>query len=156
MTIIKLPTMSDKEIKEAIKSQNLCRIAFIDDEFPYISPFQYVYIDEILYFHFTDYGKKKKILSKNNNVCISIEHFEPDLSSYYFISMKGKLDLVEDEFLRKEVINQMVKSAKSKYSYNFLSAHGFEKSQGWDAFTTKNQTIYKFIQTGNPIGLKSI
>jgi len=156
MSVIKLPKMEEKEIKEAINSHNLCRIAFIDDEYPYISPFQYVLIDDIMYFHFTDYGKKKEILSNNANVCVSIEKFESDLSSYYFISMQGKLELVEDNYLKKEVINQMAKSASSKYSHNFLSVHGFKKSQGWDAFTAKNQVIYKFEQIRTPIGLKSI
>ena len=119
--IIKLPKMNEKEIKEAKKSQNLCRIAFIDGEYPYISPFQYVLIDDVLFFHFTDYGKKKKILSKNANVCVSIEKFEPDLSSYYFISLQGKLELVEDNDLKNRVINQMTKSASNKYSRNFLN-----------------------------------
>lgn len=156
MTIIKLPKMSDKEIEEAIHSQDLCRIAFVDDKYPYISPFQYELFEGDLYFHFTDYGKKKRILTKNPNVCVSIEKFEEDLSNYYFISMQGKLELVEDDTLRNKIINQMIKSASSKYSENFLSVHGFEKTKGWDGFTINDQLIYKFVQVRNPIGLKSI
>ena len=156
MRVIKLPKMEDEEIDKAINSNNLCRIAFIDDEFPYIAPFQYVYIDDVLYFHFTDYGKKKKILSNNSNVCVSIENFEPNLRSFYFISMQGTLKLVEDNDIKNQVINQMVKSAKNNYSKNFLSAHGFEKERGWDVFTSEYQLIYKFKPVGNPIGLKSI
>jgi nitroimidazol reductase NimA-like FMN-containing flavoprotein (pyridoxamine 5'-phosphate oxidase superfamily) len=148
--------MNEKEIKEAINSQDLCRIAFIDNEYPYISPFQYVVIDNNLYFHFTNYGKKKNILSKNPNVCVSIENFESDLSSYYFISMQGKLELVEDPQTKEEVFTQMIKSAKGKFSKNFLSVHGFEKTKSWDGFKVKNQLIYKFKQVGPPIGLKSI
>jgi len=82
MGIVKLPKMDEKEIREAIKSNNLCRIAFIEGNFPYISPFQYVFLNNALYFHFTDYGKKMQILKKNRNVCVSIERFEQDLSSY--------------------------------------------------------------------------
>jgi nitroimidazol reductase NimA-like FMN-containing flavoprotein (pyridoxamine 5'-phosphate oxidase superfamily) len=156
MSVIKLPKMEDKEIDEVINSNNLCRIAFIDDEFPYIAPFQYVYIDDVLYFHFTDYGKKKKILSNNSNVCISIEKFEPNLSSFYFISMQGNLKLVENNEIKNDVIIQMAESAKNKYSKNFLAAHGFEKERGWDVFTSEDQLIYKFKPVGTPIGLKSI
>ncbi|MFX0021160.1 MAG: pyridoxamine 5'-phosphate oxidase family protein [Candidatus Hermodarchaeota archaeon] len=156
MSIIKLPKMSEKEIQDAINSQDLCRIAFVDDKYPYISPFQYVLFEGNLYFHFTDYGKKKRILTKNSNVCVSIEKFEADLSSYYFISMQGKLELVEDDTLRNKIINQMIKSSSRKYSKNFLSVHGFEKTKGWDGFTAKDQLIYKFIQVRDPIGLKSI
>jgi len=70
--------------------------------------------------------------------------------------MQGKLKLVENNKLKKEVINQMVQSARGKFSENFLSAHGFERNQGWDVFTGEGQPIYKFIQVGPSIGLKSI
>ncbi len=156
MKVIKLPKMEEREILEAINSQNLCRIAFIDGDYPYIAPFQYICINNELYFHFTDYGKKKEIISKNTNVCVSIERFETDLSSYYFISMQGKLELVENTDLKTKVIFQMKNSAGSSYSENFLSAHGFDKNLGWEGFIVKNQLIYKLSQSRDPIGLKSI
>lgn len=156
MKIVKLPKMENREIKETIDSQNLCRIAFIDDTYPYIAPFQYICIDDELYFHFTNYGKKKKILSKNTNVCVSIENLEPNLSRYYFISMQGNLELVENNDLKAKVLFQMKKSAGSNYSKNFLSAHGFDKNLGWEGFVIEDQLIYKFIQSKDTIGLKSI
>ena len=33
MKIVKLPKMEDNEIEEALKKENLCRIAFIEDKF---------------------------------------------------------------------------------------------------------------------------
>ncbi|MFX1280190.1 MAG: pyridoxamine 5'-phosphate oxidase family protein [Promethearchaeota archaeon] len=155
MAILKLPKMDDDEIIQAIQTANICRIAFIDEIYPYISPFQYTYLNNTLYFHFTDYGKKKQILKKNNNVCVSIEHLEEDLSSFYFISMQGKLALIENEQEKSQVLEIMVKNARKVYSQNFLSAHGYEKENGWDVLTKKNQILYKFIQMREPIGLKS-
>ena len=155
MKIVKLPKMENREIKETIDSQNLCRIAFIDDTYPYIAPFQYVNLDNTLYFHFTDYGKKKNILEKNQNVCVSIEHLEDDLSSFYFISIQGKLALVKDKQEKLEVLKQMVKYARKTYSPNFLTAHGFEKENEWDVLVKKNLVLYKFVQMREPIGLKS-
>lgn len=155
MTVLKLPKMDINEIKQALQNANICRIAFIDDKFPYISPFQYAYINNTLYFHFTDYGKKKQILEKNKNVCVSIEHLEEDLNSFYFISMQGKLALVEDELEKLNVLEQMVKNARATYSQNFLSAHGYEKENEWDVLTKKNQILYKFVEMREPIGLKS-
>jgi nitroimidazol reductase NimA-like FMN-containing flavoprotein (pyridoxamine 5'-phosphate oxidase superfamily) len=148
--------MEEDEIKKAIESKHICRIAFIEDDYPYISPFQYVYLDGQLYFHFTDYGKKKKILMNNNNVCISIEHFADDLSQYFFISMQGKLLLVEDSVEKEHVLKKMVENAKNEFSPNFLSAHGFNKAKGWNAFKFKNQIIYKFEEIGKTTALKSI
>lgn len=156
MKIVKLPEMSEIEIIEAIKSKNLCRIGFIDGEFPYISPFQYVYLKNRMYFHFTNYGKKKRILGKNNNVCVSIEHFADDLSEYFFISMQGKLILLDDEREKEIVIKKMIENAKDNYSSSFLSAHGFDEKNGWDGFKTKDQIIYKFEKTSKTIALKSI
>ena len=109
-----------------------------------------------MYFHFTDYGKKKEILEKNRNVCVSIEKFTKDLSEYFFISIQGKLNPVDDSQERKQIIKKMILEAKKKYSKNFLSAHGFEKNKGWDYFTDQNQLIYKLDEIVYRVGLKSI
>ena len=155
MSIVKLPKMDKKEIHEAIKSNNLCRIAFIEGDFPYISPFQYIFLNNVLYFHFTDYGKKMEILKKNRNVCVSFEKFEEDLSNYYFISIQGKLQLVDNEALKVEIVNKMVKDARENFSTNFLMAHGFDKKEGWDHFSFKDQVFYKLEEVGEPVALKS-
>jgi nitroimidazol reductase NimA-like FMN-containing flavoprotein (pyridoxamine 5'-phosphate oxidase superfamily) len=151
----KLPKMDEEEIKASIEKKNICRIAFIDDEYPYISPFQYILFNDSLYFHFTDYGKKKEILSKNSNVCVSIEDFTPDLSKYHFISIQGKLKLLEDPNEKVEVIKTMVNRARKIYSTKFLSAHGFESEKGWESFQAKDQIIYKLEEVKSRIGLKS-
>ena len=155
MTIVKLPKMNEEEIQEAIRNNYLCRIAFIEGEFPYISPFQYLYLNGTLFFHFTDYGKKKEILKKNCNVCVSIERFEDDLSSYYFISMQGNLKRVEDESLKREIGRKLVETARENFSTTFLRAHGFEKDKGWGNFTFEDQIFYKLERIGEPIALKS-
>ncbi|MFW9950657.1 MAG: pyridoxamine 5'-phosphate oxidase family protein [Candidatus Thorarchaeota archaeon] len=155
MTTIKLPAMKKNEIKEALRKEKLCRIAFIENEFPYISPFQYVNIDDVLYFHFTNYGKKKAILKKNRNVCVAIEHFEKDLSLYYFISIQGRLISVNDPKEKLAVVKKILDDAKENFSTSFLTAHGFEKDKGWDAFEKRNLLIYKLEEVGDRIGLKS-
>ena len=156
MVSVKLPKMDEDEIKNLLENKCLCRIAFIDEGYPYISPFQYVYYNNCLYFHFTDYGKKKNILLKNKNVCVSIEEFAPDLTSYKFISIQGNLKLIEDISEKTKIIKRMVNHAKKKYSTSFLSAHGFESERGWDSFTVHDQLIYKLEEVGARIGLKSI
>lgn len=152
---VKLPNMDDREIKDVIKNQNLCRIAFIDGKYPYIAPFQYLYYQDQFYFHFTDYGKKKEILNKNNHVCISIEQLEPDLRSYSFITFQGKLSLVKNNDLKNRVIKELIKEARENFSEEFLAAHGFEKENGWDSFQIENQLIYTLHEISYKIGLKS-
>jgi len=148
--------MTDKEIDEAIREQKICRIGFIDEEFPYIAPFQYLYLDGVLYFHFTNYGKKKKILKKNNNVCVSVEKLAPDLKKYLFIAIQGKLKKVEDSSEIELVVKKLVQEAEGKFSESFLSAHGFNKEEGWKSFSPKDRIIYKLDDVVNKIGLKSL
>ncbi|MFO7794614.1 MAG: pyridoxamine 5'-phosphate oxidase family protein [Promethearchaeati archaeon] len=155
MEPIKLPQMTEKEIKSVIKKNNICRIAFIDGVFPYIAPFQYVYANSTLYFHFTDYGKKKKILERNNNVCVSIEDLKPDLSTFYFITIQAELTEVSNEEEREKIKNTMVSEGKSKFSTNFLSAHGFEKNEEWEILKNEKIRIFKLINFKKRLGLKS-
>lgn len=155
MDVVKLPVMTENEIRKALEDNYLCRIAFIDGEYPYISPFQYVYLNDQIYFHFTNYGKKMEIIKRSKNVCVSIENFEPDLKKYYFISIQGELVSVNNVEEKKEILMKMGKEAEDKYSRNFLTAHGFDKGQGWDAFELQNQLIFVLMQKKKAIGLKS-
>ncbi|MBY9013047.1 MAG: pyridoxamine 5'-phosphate oxidase family protein [Candidatus Lokiarchaeota archaeon] len=155
MVKIKLPEMTDQEVESVLSNENICRIAFIEDSYPYICPFQYVYLKNQLYFHLTNYGKKMRILKKNNNVCVSIEKLEEDLSSYSFISIQGKLVQIEDKEILKLVIREMVDKAKGQFSRNFLAAHGFRGEDGWESLIEDKLLIYKLEEVGIRIGLKS-
>jgi hypothetical protein len=156
--VLKLPKMTQEEIEWVIKEQNICRIAFfdVDEKFPYVSPFQYAYLDNKFHFHFTDYGKKIKILEKNRNVCVSIEKFEPDLSEFYFISIQGTLELVENKIEKYKALEQMFQKARKKYSQNFLSAHGIDKEKGWEGLKRSDPLIIYLLEEKKPrIALKS-
>jgi len=120
MVSVKLPKMDEDEIKDLLKNKSICRIAFIDEGYPYISPFQYVYFNKCLYFHFTDYGKKKNILLKNGNVCVSIEEFAPDLTSYKFISIQGNLKLIKDNKTSSRVNELVVMNFRIKMAINTI------------------------------------
>ena len=63
MVKIKLPKMTEEEINSVLNNESICRIAFIEDIYPYICPFQYIFFKNQLYFHFTDYGKKMRMLN---------------------------------------------------------------------------------------------
>lgn len=155
MVKVKLPKMTQEEINSVLMNEDICRIAFIEDEYPYICPFQYVYLKNQLFFHFTDYGKKMRILNKNKNVCVSIEKFEPDLSSYFFVSIQGRLREIEDINILSDVIKKIVNKAKKQFSTNFLAAHGFKHEDGWESLIEDSLLIYKLEEYGDRIGLKS-
>ena len=156
MTIFKLPKMGKGEIEKLIREQMLCRIAFKGDEYPYMAPFQYVLTNGSIYFHFTDYGKKMRLLEKDKRVCVEIEEYRQDLSEYSFVVLRGTLKVVTDPHERATVIRRMAQEGEQKLSPNFLAAHGFKKEEGWSSFTPeKPLVIVKLENVTQEIGLKS-
>ena len=156
MTLVKLPKMDGEEINNLLKNQLLCRIAFKGDKYPYMAPFQYVLMHGSLYFHFTDYGKKMKLLDKDKRVCVEIEKYRSDLSEYNFVVLRGELEVLNDSDERDNLINRMAEDGKLKLSTNFLAAHGFKKEEGWDSFTPEKPiVIVKLKKVTEKIGLKS-
>ncbi len=156
MTKVELPKMKENEIEELIRGQFLCRIAFKGDLKPYIAPFQYAYVNGILYFHFTDYGKKMSFFKQETPVCVEIEQYTPNFSEYEFVVLTGKLQLVEDREERKLAIETMAEVGKQKISKNFLLAHGFSMGSDWSDFSAdKPILIIKLDEVIEKIGLKS-
>ena len=156
MTIVKLPKMEKHEIDQLIEEQMLCRIAFKGAEYPYMAPFQYVFTNGSLYFHFTDYGRKMKLIERDKRVCVEIEKVLPDMSEYNFVVLRGKVKTVTDPQERAEVIKRMAQEGKQKISPNFLAAHGFKKEEGWSSFSPeKPLLILKLEEIAEEIGLKS-
>jgi nitroimidazol reductase NimA-like FMN-containing flavoprotein (pyridoxamine 5'-phosphate oxidase superfamily) len=156
LTIVKLPKMDTHEIDKLIREQMLCRIAFKGDQYPYMAPFQYVLVNGTLYFHFTDYGKKMRLLDKDKHVCVEMEKYKPDMSEYNFVVLRGKLKVVADPEERTKVINRMAEEGKQDLSTNFLVAHGFKKEEGWSSFTPeKPLVIVKLEEVAETVGIKS-
>ncbi len=148
--------MGKLEIEKLLREQMLCRIAFKGDKYPYMAPFQYVLMDNSLYFHFTDYGKKMRLLEKDKRVCVEIEKYRPDLSEYNFVVLRGKLEVVRDPQERAKAIKRIAEEGKQRLSTNFLAAHGFKKEEGWSSFTSeKPVVIVKLKEVAEEIGLKS-
>jgi nitroimidazol reductase NimA-like FMN-containing flavoprotein (pyridoxamine 5'-phosphate oxidase superfamily) len=154
--ILKLPKMSSNEINQLIDNENICRIAFHGEEYPYLAPFQYIRMGDSLYFHFTDYGKKMKLLQKDHRVCVSIENLSPDMSKYSFVSFRGELEQVNDNVERANAIKRLSEKGSENLSENFLAAHGFKAEEGWESLShEKPIVIYKLKTISETTGLKS-
>jgi nitroimidazol reductase NimA-like FMN-containing flavoprotein (pyridoxamine 5'-phosphate oxidase superfamily) len=148
--------MTKSEIERLMKEQFLCRIAFRGEEYPYIAPFQYVSANGTLYFHFTAYGRKMRLIDKEKQVCVEIEQYNPDMSRYMFVTLEGKLSIVTDPAERAKIIEKMREFGKERLSRNFLAAHGLKADKDWDAFTAeKTIVIVKLDPLVAESGLKS-
>jgi nitroimidazol reductase NimA-like FMN-containing flavoprotein (pyridoxamine 5'-phosphate oxidase superfamily) len=148
--------MTKSEIERLMKEQFLCRIAFRGEEYPYIAPFQYVSANGTLYFHFTAYGRKMRLIDKEKQVCVEIEQYNPDMSRYMFVTLEGKLSIVTDPAERAEIIEKMREFGKERLSRNFLAAHGLKADKNWEAFTAEKPIlIVKLDPIVAESGLKS-
>ena len=157
MVSVKLPKMSKVEIDQLLNTQFLCRIVFRGKYSPYIAPFQYVLLDGVLYFHFTDYGKKITLLKEGDPVCVEVERYTSDLSDYCFVVLIGSLHIVTDVEEKDKAIQKMVEDAKvRRLSRNFLPTHGFPKESDWSLLNKeKGLIIVKLVDVTESIGLKS-
>jgi nitroimidazol reductase NimA-like FMN-containing flavoprotein (pyridoxamine 5'-phosphate oxidase superfamily) len=151
----KLPKMNENEIVQLISNQSLCRIAFGSDLYPYVAPFQYVVIKGILYFHFTDYGKKMNFLNHDKPVCVEIETYSHDLSNFAFVILQGKLKLVDDLLERSMALNKFAVEGKKNFSENFLIAHGLAVGSKWEDLIDEHAIIVKLEKVVKKKGLKS-
>ena len=156
MKPVKLPWMADAETERLVEEQILCRIAFRGAEYPYLAPFRYVVMNDALYFHFTDYGKKMRLLNKDGRACVQIESYEPDFSEYSFVSYRGRLERVTDDVEREEAIRLFAETGEKRLSTKFLAAHGIEPGEGWGGFTPeKHLVIVKLVDIVERVGLKN-
>ncbi len=70
-------------IDEIIKQAQVCRMAMVDGDIPYIVPMCFGYQDNTLYFHSAKEGKKLDILKSNNNVCVEFDSNHELTSTYH-------------------------------------------------------------------------
>ena len=99
-----------KAINEILSGGIICRVAFFDEEYPYIVPLNYGYKNNLLFIHCAKEGKKIDLIKKNNKVCFEIEDsykvVESDVScewttKYRSVIGIGEIEIISD-FAEKE------------------------------------------------------
>lgn len=98
--------ITDQETIHTILSESrICRIAFFDDEYPYIVPMNYGFKDNALYFHCALKGRKLDLIQKNNKVGFEIEaeheilKFEESCkwtTKYRSVIGTGEIEIIRD------------------------------------------------------------
>ena len=100
-----------KIIEEILSKSEVCRIAIMDGDRPYIVPLNYGYHDNAIYIHSAPLGKKIDLLKINNKVCFEIEYvaeiFKSELpcdwgTKYRSVIGYGSIDFVTDFEQKKE------------------------------------------------------
>ncbi len=60
-------------LHDVIRHAQVCRIALVDGDCPYIVPMNFGFDGTYLYFHAAKQGRKIDILRKNPNICVEFE-----------------------------------------------------------------------------------
>jgi nitroimidazol reductase NimA-like FMN-containing flavoprotein (pyridoxamine 5'-phosphate oxidase superfamily) len=61
------------ELHEIIRAAEICRLALVDGDAPYVLPLSFGFDGRCLYFHSAPEGRKVGILARNNRVCVEFE-----------------------------------------------------------------------------------
>ena len=104
---------SREEIETIIRRSNVCRLAMIDGDEPYIVPMNFGYLNNRLYFHSARQGRKLDILRRNNRICFEfdIDHrvVEGDRGcewgfGYQSVIGTGKVSFIDAPEAKKEAL----------------------------------------------------
>ena len=157
MTVVKIPGMKKIEYDQLINEGYMSRIAFKGEKHPYVAPFLYVFDGHFMYFLSTKYGKKVLYFRQDPNVCVEVEKYSSDLSTYYFMTLLGRLVEVEDENEKKTVREKFVRLIKDKnLSKNILAALGHSPEDPVESIVREERTfIWKLVDVEEIIALKS-
>jgi len=64
---------SKEEIEEILKQSQVCRLAMVDEDKPYIVPMNFGYRDGCLFFHCAKQGRKLDLIKKNPHICFEVD-----------------------------------------------------------------------------------
>jgi hypothetical protein len=157
MDILKIPRMEKQEYDRLIKENYVSRIAFKGDSHPYVAPFLYVFDGHNLFFLSTKYGKKIQYFNENPNVAVEIERISPDLSSYTFVTLLGRIDEVTDIAEGRRVRQQFVTLIKTRgLSSNVFAALGHSPTEPLESIVNENRSlVWKLDRVEEIVALKN-
>lgn len=157
MNIIKIPSMGKEEYDELIKQNYIGRIAFKGENYPYITPFMYVFDGKFLYFLSTKYGKKIGEIKRNPHVAVEIEKYAEDMSDYKFTTLQGRIVEVKNDSDKVKIKKMFIKMIKDKnLSNKALAAIGHSPDESIQMVMEEDRTIvWKLVDLELTVALKN-
>lgn len=116
------------EIESILKRNNICRVALSKDNMPYVIPMNYGYKNYTLIFHSAKEGKKIDIIKNNPEACFEITEDIKIVKSeqacsfgtkYRSVIGRGKIEIIEDESMKIEGLNVLMKQHSDKNNWEF-------------------------------------
>jgi hypothetical protein len=131
--------VSREQIDVIIRNSEVCRIAYSNDNIPYITPVSFGYDGVSLYVHTAEEGRKIDFLKKNNYICFE---FETDVSTvtddkiackwtaaFKSVIGYGRMVALTSLDEKEYALNEIMKQYSGK-SWAFIP-HNFKKVSLW-------------------------
>lgn len=114
----------DKEVTDlnlihaVIYQAEVCRLALVDGEKPYLIPLSFGFDGTHIYIHSAASGRKIELLKANNQVCVEFEQFEGILPNdnpcnwsarYFTVIGSGQAELLVDNAEQNYGLNQIIR-----------------------------------------------
>ena len=157
MEIVKIPPMEKEEYDQLIADSYISRIAFTGRKYPYIAPFLYIFDGQFMYFLSTKYGSKIQYYRQNPDVSVEVEKYTPDLSTYTFVTLSGRLVEVEDPNDKKAIREKFVHLIEhKKLSNKILAALGHSPEEPLESLIKEERSfVWKLVDVKNIVALKN-
>ncbi len=112
------------EIERILSSTNIGRMASLgEDGYPYITPVNFVFFRECVYFHCAPEGEKLDNIRRNPKVCFEVDiplaYLDAGFDSsrptchlhqfYHCVVIRGTASVVEDPLLKVDALNALVR-----------------------------------------------
>lgn len=99
--------LTEEECADLLKKEMLIRIAFNDQDFPYVLPFGYVYLDAEIY-GITSPGRKTRIAETNPRVGFQIDSSQTTGPwEWRSITGEGQFEMVAREEIQRKAIDAL-------------------------------------------------
>ena len=124
-----------REIDAIMEKAIVCRIAMVNEDYPYIVPVNFVVRNNFLYFHSAKEGRKIDILRKDNRVCFEIDNdteiVKKDApcswgTKYLSVIGFGRAFFLEKTNEKKQALDYLMEKYGSKGSFSY-KAEALEK-----------------------------
>jgi len=137
MRRLKSEIRNQQKIKDILTEATIGRMATISaDGFPYITPVNFVYHQDKIYFHCAHKGEKLDNISRDNKVCFEVDiplsYLEVAFNRmnngckvhqlYKCVIIRGRACVVDDIELKIDALNALVASHEGNWNFNTITA----------------------------------
>lgn len=131
---------SKEQIDAVIRASEVCRIAYANNNIPYITPVSFGYDGETLFVHTAEEGRKIDFLKKNNYVCFE---FETDVSTVTDDKVACKWTAAFKSVIGYGRMKGLNNYEEKEYAINEIMKHYSGKSWEFNEKALRNVALWK-------------